>query len=144
MSTAKPGDTVRVHYTGSFEDGAVFDSSRGGEPLEFTIGAGEVIAGFEHAVIGMQPGESKRQTIPPEEGYGAHERDLEIELERSRFPAGAPLEVGRAFRLETTGGEQMDVRVTRLSDATVTLDGNHPLAGRTLDFEIELLEIVAA
>jgi peptidylprolyl isomerase len=141
---AKQGDTVRVHYKGSLEDGEVFDSSSGRAPLEFTIGEGNIIPGFEEAVVGMQPGDSKTEKIPPERAYGARRDDLEFEVDKARIPPELELQVGQQLKVEGPDGEVSRVTVSQVSDSAVTLDANHPLAGRDLVFEIELLEILAA
>lgn len=144
MPQARTGDTVRVNYTGCLEDGSVFDTSANRDPLEFTIGAGRVIPGFEQAVVGMSPGESKIQRVPLDQAYGPHQRELEFELERSQVPPDFEISIGQQLELQGPQGESILVRVTGLSDAAITLDANHPLAGQNLVFEIELLEIVAA
>jgi peptidylprolyl isomerase len=144
MEQAKRGDTVKVHYTGTLQDGTIFDSSREGEPIEFTIGTGEVIPGFEEAVVGMAPGESKRQLIPASEAYGQPRPDLKVEVDREMVPEELNLFVGQELEIEDQEGHVNNVVVSGLSDKTVTLDGNHPLAGKDLHFHIELVEILAA
>lgn len=144
MVPAKRGDTVKVHYTGTLEDGAVFDSSREGDPLEFTIGGGQIIPGFEDAVIGMTPGESRKQLIPAADAYGSPRPDMRVELERATIPPELDLFPGQEFQLQDPEGRVTQVVVSALTDTTVTLDGNHPLAGKDLYFQIELLEILAA
>lgn len=140
MTQAKAGDTVRVHYTGTLEDGSVFDSSQGREPLEFTLGEGQVIPGFEEAVLGMEPGESKRVTIPSTEAYGPRREELMLEVGKEEFPPDVRPEVGQ--RLQMVQGEQaMVVLVREVGDRSVTLDANHPLAGEDLTFELELVRI---
>ncbi len=141
MAEAKQGDTVKVHYTGQFEDGTVFDSSADRDPLEFTIGAGHVIPGFEQAVVGMSPGDTKRQTIPSENGYGSHNPDMVITVERQQLPAGLNPEIGQELQLMQQNGQPIPVVVTDVNDSTITIDANHPLAGQTLVFDIELVEI---
>ncbi|HPQ14804.1 MAG TPA: peptidylprolyl isomerase, partial [Bryobacteraceae bacterium] len=141
---AKRGDTVRVHYTGSLEDGTVFDTSRGGEPLEFTIGAGEIIPGFEEAVIGMTPGESKRKLVPAKDAYGLARPERTVQVDRDMIPGELQLFVGQELEIEDQHGRVTNVVVKELTDKTVTLDGNHPLAGKDLQFQIELVEIVSA
>ncbi len=143
MEQAKRGDTVKVHYTGTLDDGTIFDSSRDGEPLEFTIGAGEIIPGFEEAVIGMAPGESKRQLVPVNEAYGPSRPDMTVQLDREMVPSELELFVGQELEIEDPEGRVNNVVVRDLTDKTVTLDGNHPLAGKDLQFHIELVEIVA-
>jgi len=137
---AKNGDTVRVHYTGKLENGTEFDSSSGGDPLEFKIGEGRVIPGFEKGVVDMEPGESKKVTIPAEDAYGVHHEEMVISVERKDLPDDLNPKVGE--HLEMRQGEHVfQVVVQEVTDETVTLDGNHPLAGETLIFDIELTEI---
>ena len=139
-ATAKDGDRVRVHYTGRLEDGQVFDSSRGGEPLEFTVGAGEVIPGFDEAVRGMSIGETKTVEIEPEDAYGPRRDGLvaTIERERAQFPVEP--QVGMSLALPLQDGNQIEVVVTEVTPEHVTIDGNHPLAGEKLIFDVELVE----
>ncbi|MDQ3743506.1 MAG: peptidylprolyl isomerase [Acidobacteriota bacterium] len=139
-ATAKDGDRVRVHYTGKLEDGQVFDSSRGGEPLEFTVGAGEVIPGFDEAVRGMGVGETKTVEIEPEDAYGPRRDGLvaTIERERAQFPVEP--QVGMSLALPLQDGNQIEVVVTEVTPEHVTIDGNHPLAGEKLIFDVELVE----
>jgi FKBP-type peptidyl-prolyl cis-trans isomerase 2 len=142
MSEAKTGDTVRVHYTGTLADGTQFDSSRGGQPLELTLGAGMVIPGFENAVLGMSSGESKSVAIPVEDAYGPRRAELAQEAPRSAIPDHITLAVGMMLHAQGPQGQQLTFQVTDFDDETVTLDGNHPLAGQDLIFELELVEIV--
>ncbi|MFN3326488.1 MAG: peptidylprolyl isomerase [Bryobacteraceae bacterium] len=144
MAQAKQGDRVKVHYTGELVDGTVFDSSEGREPLEFTVGSGSVIPGFEEAVVGMAPGETKKEKIAPEHAYGPHRSEMMLELERSNVPPDLELEVGQRLELRSSDGRAVPVVVADLTDEKVTLDGNHPLAGKDLVFTIELVEIEAA
>lgn len=139
---AAAGDRVRVNYVGRFADGTVFDSSEGNPPLEFTIGAGEVIAGFDNAVKGLLAGESRVVEIPPEEGYGLHLPEMVAEVERHMIPDNEGLAVGNILEVGTPNGETFEVCVTDLSERLVRLDANHPLAGKVLHFEIALLEFV--
>jgi peptidylprolyl isomerase len=141
MSEAKPGDKVKVHYTGKLADGTQFDSSADQEPLEFTLGAGEVIQGFEEAVVGMNPGDTKTATIGADEAYGDYDEDLVLEVERDQFPPEITPEVGQRLQLHQPDGEVVGAVVTGFDDETVTLDANHPLAGQDLTFEIELVAI---
>lgn len=141
MVQVRAGDTVRVHYTGTLEDGTEFDSSRDGEPLEFTVGSGAVIAGFDEAVSGMQPGERKRVTVLVEDAYGPHRTELVMVVERSEFPDDLEPEVGQELQVSQGDDESFVVTVTEVSDGVVTLDANHPLAGEPLTFELELVEI---
>jgi peptidylprolyl isomerase len=142
MITAKKGDTVRVHYTGTLTDGSVFDSSEGRDPLEFTLGSQMVIPGFENAVLGMQVGDSVSVTIPPEEAYGPHRAENVIELNRSQVPAHIQPEIGMTLQLGTPDGQAIEVVITDLTETTLTLDGNHHLAGEALTFALDLVEIV--
>ncbi len=142
MTQAKPGDTVKVNYTGRLDDGTVFDSSLHSGPLEFTIGDGQLIPGFENAVIGMSPGETKTQKIRAEEAYGPHADFLVIEVDRRRVPPDLDPEVGDRLQLQHPDGRVTPVLVTAVTENSITLDANHPLAGKDLTFDIELLEIV--
>ena len=142
MEKAKVGDTVRVEYTGKFEDGQIFDSNKGKELLEFTLGEGKIIPGFEKAVIGMEVDEEKTVKIPPEDGYGEYIEGLVAEVEKERFPENLSLEVGRQLVIPQENGNQLIVTITKVTDSKVTIDANHPLAGKTLIFDIKLKEIV--
>ncbi len=142
MPEARTGDKVKVHYTGKLADGTQFDSSVDQEPLEFTVGAGEVIAGFEEAVVGMNPGETKTAVINADEAYGDYDEDLVMEVEREQFPPEITPEIGQRLQLHQEDGEVFGAVVTAFDDSLVTLDANHPLAGQDLTFEIELVEIV--
>ena len=137
---AKNGDQVRVHYTGRLGDGQVFDSSRDGEPLEFTVGAGEVIPGFDEGVRGMQVGESKTIEIEPENAYGPRRDALvtQVSREAAQFPVEP--QVGMHFGLPLQDGNQIEVVITEVTDTHVTIDGNHPLAGEKLIFDVELVD----
>ncbi len=141
MSQAKDGDKVRVHYTGKLENGTVFDSSTDREPLEFTIGSGNIIPGFEKGVVGMTAGEKKTVTVSPEEAYGTHNDELTITVDRSRFPDHIKPELGQQLLMDQAGGKQVEVIITGIEDDKVTLDANHPLAGKTLIFDVELVSI---
>jgi peptidylprolyl isomerase len=141
MAPAKPGDHVKVHYTGKLADGQVFDSTVGHEPLEFIIGEGEIIAGFEEAVVGMKPGETKTAAIPTNQAFGPHRQEMVIEVDRQQVPPHLNPEVGQLLQIRQSNDDLLDVMVTEVSATTVTLDANHPLAGKDLTFEIELLEI---
>ena len=141
MAEAQTGDTVKVHYTGRLEDGTVFDSSEGREPLGFELGSGQVIPGFEQAVVGLEPGASRTTTIPPEEAYGAIRDDLIIEVERSQVPPELNPEVGQQLQLTLSDGQAVPVVIKKVGDEALTLDANHPLAGKTLVFDIELVEV---
>jgi len=142
MTQAKTGDTVAVHYTGKLEDGTVFDSSRErGDPIEFEIGAGKIIPGFEQAVIGMSPGESKEEKIPAEQAYGERQEDRVVQVERKDMPENVELKVGQQLQARDDQGNVTRVIVAGLDEAKVTLDANHPLAGKDLYFDIELVKI---
>lgn len=142
MPQARQGDKVRVHYTGSLDDGTVFDTSKGREPLEFTLGEGLVIPGFEAAVEGMEVGETKKQRIPAENAYGAKREELMIEVPRTEVPPEAALTRGDEVQLQTAQGQVFVATVTEINDEVVKLDANHQLAGQDLTFEIELTEVV--
>jgi peptidylprolyl isomerase len=133
------GDHVRVNYVGRFENGSIFDSSEGHEPLEFTVGAEEVISGFDRAVIGLKPGESCKVVITPTDGYGEHLPEMVAEVERHLIPNNEQLVLGSMLEVSMENGQSLEVQVVELSDETVVLDGNHPLAGKELHFEIEVL-----
>ena len=141
MAQAKTGDTVKIHFTGKLEDGTVFSSTANREPLEFELGEGRIIPGIEKAVEGMNVGESKAVKVPPEQAYGQHHAELVQEVSRDQFPKGVEPKVGQKFDIPQQEDQPMAVRVVDVSDSTVTLDANHPLAGRDLTFDLELLEI---
>ena len=139
---AQDGDRVRVTYVGRFADGTVFDSSDGHEPLEFTVGGGEVIAGFDAAVTGLLVGERRSVEVAPEDGYGVHLPEMVAEVERRMIPDDHQLEVGNFLEVRMENGATFEVRIAGLSETTVQLDANHPLAGKILHFEVQLLEFV--
>ena len=139
--TAEKGDTVAVHYTGTLEDGEVFDSSREREPLEFEVGSGQVIPGFDRAVEGLEVGESREITIQPDEGYGEPREDLVVDVERGQFPDDSEPEVGRQVQVQVAPGQNRVATITEIQDEAITLDLNHPLAGKELTFAVELVEI---
>ena len=141
MMRAKDGDTVRVQYTGRLDDGSVFDSSVERESLQFTIGQGQVLHGVEQAVIGMRPQESKTVLVPAAEAYGPHRDEMTTEVQRSQFPDSVKLKVGQRLQIKQKNGQSIAVSVLGLSDSTVTLDANHPLAGKDLTFDLQLVEI---
>jgi peptidylprolyl isomerase len=143
MKQAAYGDLVKVHYVGSLEDGTVFDSSQGGDPIEFVIGDGDLIPGFEDAVVGMTAGQSKREHIPVEKAYGAHRPEMVGQVDRDRFPPEMELSLGRQLVVTHPDGHRSRVTVTEITAGTVTLDANHPLAGKDLVFQIDLVEIGA-
>jgi peptidylprolyl isomerase len=141
MAHAKNGDTVKIHYSGKLDDGTQFDSSEGREPLEFAVGSGQVIPGFEQAVEGMAVGESKSVSIPAEEAYGPHREELVHDLPTSALPEGLTPEVGMQLQGRSGDGQALQVVVTDVKDEAITVDGNHPLAGQALNFSIELVAI---
>lgn len=136
----KDGDTVRVHYTGTFSDGEVFDSSREREPLEFTLGDESLISGFEDALIGRAKGDRFTVTIPADEAYGEHLEELLMEVPRSEVPEDISPEVGTMLQIATDDGD-MEVQIVEVTDEIVILDANHPLAGEDLTFDIEVIEV---
>jgi FKBP-type peptidyl-prolyl cis-trans isomerase 2 len=138
---AKAGDVVAVHYTGRLEDGTVFDTSREGEPIEFEVGSGAVIEGFERGVEGMQVGEQREIRIAPENAYGERRDELELAVPREQLPEGFDPEVGQMLALQIAPGQQAIARIADVAGDSVTLDLNHPLAGQTLIFDIELVGI---
>ncbi len=142
MSEAKPGDTVRIHYTGKLEDGTQFDSSEGREPLQFAVGGGQVIPGFDNAVEGMAVGDKKSVTIQPEEAYGQRHEQLVQDVPRDQLPDDLTPAVGMELQAKDQSGQMMRLSVTAIDEESITVDGNHPLAGKTLNFDIELVEIV--
>ena len=144
MAQAKQGDTVNVHYTGKLEDGTVFDSSVGRDPLQFTIGEGQLIPGFEKGVVGMNPGETKTVEIPADEAYGPHHNEMVMVVDKSQFPPDLNPEIGDQLQMRHESGQIVMVTVADVSDANITLDANHPLAGKHLIFDLELADIVQA
>ena len=141
MTQAKQGDKVKVHYQGSLNDGTVFDSSYEREPLEFTLGQGQIIPGFEDAVEGMTPGENKKVTVEPDQGYGQYFEENQVELDRSNLPEDLNPEIGMLLQVTDANNQTHHVKVIGLTDGTITLDANHPLAGQDLNFDIELVEV---
>lgn len=141
MSQAKSGDTVKIHYTGTLDDGTQFDSSAGREPLEFEVGGGQVIPGFDKAVEGMAVGDSKSVRLEAEEAYGPHHEALVQQVDRNLLPADLNPETGMALQSQSPDGQVMQFVVTEVSDASITVDANHPLAGQALSFDIELVGI---
>lgn len=142
MAPANNGDKVKVHYTGKFKDsGEVFDSSQGGDPLEFVLGEGMVIAGFERAVLGLNPGDSKSVEVPPEEGYGSYSPELAFKVRKEQLPPNVEPELDMMLEVRTEDGGAAYVTITEITDEEVTLDGNHPLADKTLMFDVTLVEV---
>ena len=142
MAQAQLGDTVHVHYTGRLTNGTMFDSSQQRDPLEFTLGQGELIPGFEQAVLGMQPGDSKTETIAVDQAYGPHRSELLITVDRQEFPAEIQPHVGQRLQMTQADGATVPVVVAEVAIAHVTLDANHPLAGQDLVFDITLVAIL--
>lgn len=141
MAQAKQGDTVKVHYTGKLEDGKVFDTSSGREPLSFTIGEGNVIEGFESGIVGMGVGEKKTLNISPDAAYGNRNDELVAVVEKENIPEDIDVSVGQQLQVRQPDGQTINVSVTDVSEENVTLDANHPLAGRDLVFDVEIVEI---
>ena len=141
MAQAKEGDRVKINFTGKLEDGSIFANTADSEPLEFNLGEGKIIPGIENAVEGMNVGESRTVNVNPEQAYGQRQDELVEEVGRDQFPQNVEPKVGQSFEVPQQAGQPMVVRVIDVSEQTVTLDGNHPLAGRDLIFELELLEI---
>ena len=141
MTTAQIGNRVRVHYTGRLDDGEVFDSSEGGTPLSFTVGNGQVIPGFENGVIGMAPGDTRTVHILCADAYGEHREDGVLQVPRGEFPPDMPLEVGTSVQGQQSSGQTVNFTIMAVSDETVTLDANHPLAGKDLTFDLTLVSI---
>ncbi len=141
MTTAKDGDKVAVHYRGTLDDGSEFDSSHGRDPLEFTLGSGMVIGGFDSAVSGMGVGDKKQVTFPAEEAYGPHRPEMVQQVERDQIPDHIELAVGAQLQASRPGEQPTVLTIVSFDDASVTLDANHPLAGQALTFDLELVSI---
>lgn len=141
MQQAKRGDTVLVHYKGTLDDGTIFDSSEGGDPISFTIGGGEVIPGFETAIEGMSIGDEKTEKIESGNAYGPRRDELVFRVGREQLPDGSDVEVGDVLRIGFPDGSSAAVKVAEMDDASLTLDANHPLAGKDLTFELRLVSI---
>jgi peptidylprolyl isomerase len=141
MTEVKSGDTVRIHYTGTLADGSVFDSSEGRDPLEFTVGTGQVIAGMDGGLPGMKVGDKKRLEIAAEDAYGPVNSEARQAIPREGIPDDIPLEVGIQLQMQSPEGHVLPVTVVEVTESTVTLDANHPLAGKDLNFDIELVAI---
>lgn len=142
MSQAKSGDTVRIHYTGTLEDGTQFDSSSGRDPLEFNLGSGQVIPGFDNAVDGMSVGDTKSVSIEPGDAYGERHEQLVQEVPKSVLPDDIDAKIGMQLQGQSAEGQMTRFTVTAVTRDTITVDANHPLAGKKLNFDIELVEIV--
>ena len=142
MAQAKSGDKVTVHYSGSLEDGTIFSSTyEEDEPFEFTIGEKNVLSSFQNAVIGMKEGETKTISVPPEDGYGEHKAEFVLKMEKAQAPPELELEAGKRLQIRLNDGTTRVVTVLAITEDSVILDANDPLAGKTLQFEIELVEI---
>ncbi len=141
MQKVKDGDTVKVHYHGKLTDGTTFDSSEGREPLSFEVGSGQVIPGFNEGVTGMEVGEKKTITIPSDQAYGEKRDDLLMEFPMDKFPPDLKPEVGMALNMSNQEGHQFPVMITEVRDESVILDANHPLAGKDLVFDLEVVGI---
>ena len=144
LQVVKKGDKIKVEYTGTLEDGSIFDSSEKHEaPIEFTVGSGKLIKGFEDAVVGMEVGEEKEIKIPPEEAYGLHNAEFVKDMPRSIFPENKQMQIGMVFLVSLESGRQIPVWISKISENSVTVDLNPPLAGKTLIFKIKIVEIAA-
>ena len=141
MTQVKTGDTVRIHYKGTLSDGRIFDSSEGREPLEFQVGSGQIIPGLDKALPGMAVGEKKVVEVPAAEAYGPVNPEMRQAVPRDGIPADIPLQVGTMLQMQTPQGQVVPVTVVEVTETEVTLDANHPLAGRDLTFDIELVAI---
>ncbi len=141
MTAATDGNKVKVHYTGTFDNGEVFDTSRQSQPLEFEVGSGQVIPGFDNAVKGMKIGETKTVRLPEEEAYGPYNEAMIFEADPSQFEEGLSPEVGQQFQTQMEDGSPLLLTVKAVEDGKITLDANHPMAGKTLNFELELVAI---
>lgn len=141
MTQVKTGDTVRIHYTGTLQDGSTFDTSDGREPLEFEVGSGQIIPGLDNAIPGMEVGEKKQVEVPADQAYGQPDPSAKQAVPRAEIPADIPLDLGTQLQVQTPNGQVMPVTVIDVNEAEVTLDANHPLAGKDLTFNIELVEI---
>ncbi len=142
MTEVKTGDTVRIHYTGTLDDGTVFDSSEGRDPLEFTVGAGHIIPGLDAAIPGMEVGEEKTVRVAADQAYGPHDPNGRQSVPRDQVPDDIPLDLGTTLELTLPDGRAMPVVVAEVSEDEVVLDANHPLAGRDLTFAVRMVEIV--
>jgi peptidylprolyl isomerase len=141
MTTAKPGDRVKIHYTGTLDSGEVFDSTQNSEPLQFVIGEGKVFKGLEVAVTGMEVGESKKVHIKATEAFGRRMKEKLFSMERKKLPKTLELKIGMNLKMKTQKGFALPVRVREITDKKVTFDANHPLAGKDLNYKIELLQV---
>ena len=142
MAQAENGDTVKVHYKGKFDDGTVFESTLNHNPVQFVIGQGERIPGFEEALIGMSPGDQKTTRVPADEAHGPHNKELLVQVSRNEFPADLKLEAGQWIKVRQPDGADLILTVIDVCESSVTLDANHPLAGKDLTFDIQLIQIL--
>ena len=137
----KVGDTICVAYTGKFENGEVFDASKKGKPLEFTVGEGQLIQGFDEAVVGMYEGGEKTVNISPDEGYGIRDDSLVFEIPKKSIPDDMGLEIGKVIQLTNQSGQKVPGTISNIGDTAVTVDANHPMAGKNLVFDIKIVEV---
>lgn len=144
MAEAKAGDVVAIHYTGTLEDGSVFDSSEGRDPLEFTVSSGQIIPGLDEAIPGMDVGETKTVVVEPEQAYGPVNPAARQAVPRTEIPDSIPLDIGTPLQVQTPEGQTVHVTVAEVTEESVVLDANHPLAGKTLKFEVEMVKITPA
>ena len=142
MSRAKAGDVVRVHFTGTLDNGNVFASTKDKEPLEFTIGGGSTFQKFEGDIIGMKTGDTKIITVEPDDGFGQRDDNLVFKVDKEGVPQQLLLEAGKKLQMKQDNGKVVDMLVTEVDNETITLDANYPLAGKTLTFDVKLMEIV--
>lgn len=142
MAQAQKGDSVKINFTGKLDDGSIFAGTADDEPLEFKLGEGRILTGIENAVVGMDVGETKSVTVPPEEGFGQRRAELIQEVGREDLPKGIDPKVGQRFQIPQPQGQPMELMVVEVTQETVTLDGNHPLADKELTFDLELVEIL--
>ena len=141
MTQAKAGDTVRIHYTGTLDDSTVFDSSEGRDPLEFAVGSGQIIPGLDIAIPGMSVGDKKSVKVDCQDAYGPIHLEARQAVPRAEIPADIPLDLGTQLQVQTPDGHAMTVTVVEVTETEVTLDANHPLAGKHLTFDIEIVSI---
>ena len=142
MAEAKLGDTVKIHFTGKLQDQTVIETSKDRGPLEFKIGEGDVIPGLEQGIIGMAAGDKKTIAVAPEDGFGQRKEDLVVDLNKSEFPEDVEFAVGAYLNIESSDGKEFQAKVIDIKEEMVTLDANHPLAGATINYDVELLEII--
>ncbi len=141
MTQVENGDTVRIHYSGTLDDGTKFDTSEGRDPLSFEVGSGQIISGLDKALPGMTVGETKTVNVPCDDAYGQPVPDMRQSVPREGIPDGLPLDVGTQLQMQTPEGQMVPVTIVEVTEEQITLDANHPLAGQDLTFEIELVGI---